>query len=96
MWSDWRPDVVEHDLRQLSEGGLQVLRVFPLWSDFQPLTYLYTGQGKVRELRLGEAPTTYDEAGTAGISLQAMQHFADFADLAEKYGLQLIVGLVTG
>ncbi len=96
MWSDWRPDVVEADLHQLSSGGLQVLRVFPLWPDFQPLNYLYTAQGKIRELRLGEMPLAHDEAGSAGVSCEAMEHFADFADLAEKYGLRLLVGLITG
>ena len=68
MWSDWRPEIVEADLRQLSEGGLQVLRVFPLWPDFQPLTYLYTGHGRIQELRMGETPLAHDEAGTAGVS----------------------------
>ncbi|MGE5530803.1 MAG: hypothetical protein ACM3VW_01630, partial [Bacteroidota bacterium] len=34
MWREWRPDVVNDDLRRLSEAGLQMLRVFPLWSDF--------------------------------------------------------------
>lgn len=29
MWSDWRPDVVDEDLRKLAAAGLQVLRVFP-------------------------------------------------------------------
>ena len=43
MWSDWRPDVVERDLQALAEAGLQILRVFLLWPDFQPLTQLYTG-----------------------------------------------------
>ena len=38
MWSDWRPDVVERELAELSKYGVRVMRVFPLWSDFQPLT----------------------------------------------------------
>lgn len=96
MWSDWRPDVVEQDLRQLSEGGLQVLRVFPLWPDFQPLTNLYTAHGKVQEMRLGEAPLMKDEAGLAGVSTMAVARFAHFADMAEKHNLRLLVGLVTG
>ncbi|MDF1514995.1 MAG: beta-mannanase, partial [Anaerolineae bacterium] len=96
MWSDWRPGVIAQDLQQLSAGGLQVLRVFPLWPDFQPLHYLYTGQGKVRELRLGESPLPDDEMGKAGLSKEMMARFAEFANLADKYGLKLLVGLVTG
>ncbi len=96
MWSDWQPEIVEADLRQLAEGGLQVLRVFPLWPDFQPLTYLYTGHGRIQELRMGETPLAHDEAGAAGVSPRMMQRFADFADMAERYKLRLLVGLVTG
>ena len=25
MWSDWRPDVLEADLKQMSEDGIQVI-----------------------------------------------------------------------
>ena len=46
MWTDWRPDVVATDLKQLADAGLQVLRVFPLWPVFQPLTELKPGGGE--------------------------------------------------
>ena len=96
MWSDWDADVIAADLQQLSQIGLQVLRVFLLWPDFQPLTCLYTGQGQPMEFRFGEDPLPFDEAGQAGVSVKAIDRFAAFANLAEKYGLKLIVGLVTG
>ena len=96
MWSDWKAEVVAADLQQLTQAGLQVLRVFPLWPDFQPLTCLYGGEGQPVEFRLGEEPLPFDEAGQAGVSATAMDHFAEFAGLAEKNGLKLIVGLVTG
>jgi hypothetical protein len=96
MWRDWRPDVVDADLKQLADAGLQTLRVFPLWPDFQPITQLYTGAGRPMELRHGEAPLPDDAAGRAGVSTEAMARFAAFADLAERHGLKLIVGLVTG
>jgi hypothetical protein len=95
MWRDWQPDVVAADLAKLAAAGVQVLRVFPLWPDFQPLTELGTGFGPV-EFRHGEEALTDDEAGQAGVSLVAMQHFAEFADLATQNNLQLIVGLITG
>lgn len=91
MWGDWRPDIVEADLQQLSQAGLQVLRVFPLWPVFQPLTQLYAGGGTPHEMRSGEEPLS-----EAGVSPEAMQHFKLFADLAEKVHIKLIVGLLTG
>ena len=67
MWEDWRPDIVTRDLRRLEQGGLQVLRVFPLWPDFQPLTLLRTGWNPV-EYRHGEVPLPDDPCGQAGLS----------------------------
>ncbi len=95
MWRDWQPDVVARDLDQLAGAGLHVLRVFPLWPDFQPLTQLGTGFGPV-EFRHGEDALADNEAGRAGVSAAAMERFRVFADLADQRGLKLIVGLITG
>ncbi|MDD5603382.1 MAG: hypothetical protein PHG48_04765 [Eubacteriales bacterium] len=96
MWSDWRPDVVEQDLRRLSEAGLKVLRVFPLWPDFQPVCLLRGYTGRPVEFRIGEEALTDDEEGVAGVSREAIGHFEYFAQTAHKYGLQLVVALITG
>ena len=67
MWRDWRPDIVEKDMQQLSVAGLQVLRVFPLWPDFQPITLLKGGAGRPVEMRFGEQVLPDTEAGKAGV-----------------------------
>jgi len=96
MWTDWRLKVVETDLKQLAAAGLQVLRVFPLWPVFQPLAELKAGHGEHGEYRFGESPLPDTEAGRAGVSEEAMAKFKQFADLAEKFNLKLIVSLITG
>ncbi|MBN2390790.1 MAG: cellulase family glycosylhydrolase [Anaerolineae bacterium] len=96
MWRDWQADVVERDFRTLAEEGLQVLRVFPLWPDFQPITQLYGGTGRPVEIRHGEEPLPETEAGQAGVSIEAIQRFEEFMRLAAKHNLKLIVGLITG
>jgi hypothetical protein len=95
MWRDWQPEVVTSDLKQLSEAGLQVLRCFPLWPDFQPITQLYGGGGLLQEIRYGEEPVETGDP-RSGISPIAIDHFAAFADIAQACGLKLIVGLLTG
>lgn len=92
MWSDWRGKVVSRDLAELARGGVEVLRVFPLWPDFQPLQRL----GPRNEYRLGEEPLANDELGRAGLSPTAMAHFAEFLALARRHQLKLIVALITG
>ena len=96
MWSDWRPEVVEEDFRRIAEAGMTLLRVFPLWPDFQPITLLRQGGGAPREYRFGEDPLPDTEAGRAGVSEEMLNRFAVMCGLARKYGLSLLVGLVTG
>ena len=45
MWNDWRADVVEEDFKKLADAEVRVLRIFPLWSDFQPLRMHYAPFG---------------------------------------------------
>jgi len=96
MWADWQPNIVDQDFERLSEAGLQVLRVFPLWPDFQPIMLLRTIRGEPAEIRHGEQPLPDDECGQAGMSAVMMDRFAEFLDLAHKHNLKFIVGLLTG
>jgi hypothetical protein len=92
MWRDWQPDVVEADLRRLAAQGVQVLRVFPLWPDFQPLDPLYSAHARFVEVRHGEAPLPRPD----GLSETMLDRFAAFCDLLQAHGLTCIVGLLTG
>ncbi len=96
MWADWRPDVVKGDLRRLRNGGLEVLRVFPLWPDFQPLTLLRAGGGWGVEFRHGETPLSDDPCGQAGMSAVMMGRFGEFLDMLSAHRLCCVAGLLTG
>jgi hypothetical protein len=96
MWKDWQPDVVEADFKQISEAGMQVIRVFPLWPDFQPIHQFYTGGGEPKEIRFANCPLPGNGPGKDGVSVEALTHFKQLADLAQKNNIKLIVGLVTG
>ena len=96
MWRDWDERTVEEDLRRLAQARITTLRVFPLWSDFQPLRLHMGAHGEPREERLAETPLAFDEAGCAGVDTVMLERFRQFCDLAEKYRLKLIVGLLTG
>lgn len=96
MWSDWRPEVIEKDFQQLSENGITVIRIFPLWPDFQPIVQLYTAKGAEKEIAFADGPLPPTGVGANGMSEEALQKFQVVADLAQKHHLKLIVGLING
>ena len=96
MWRDWQPEVVAEDFRTLSAHGLQVLRVFPLWPDFQPIQALTGGGQQFVEMRFGDRPLPDTPAGRAGVDPVMVEHFRELCRIAGEYRLKLVVGLVTG
>ena len=93
MWSQWRPEIVEQELATLSRYGTRVIRVFPLWSDFQPLTGDCRAGGSYRSYRFRDNQPLPNEAG---VDEEMMKRFRLFCDMAQKYDIKLIVGIVTG
>jgi len=96
MWSDWSAETVALDLQRVAEAGIQVMRVFPLWPDFQPITTIYTNGGRPSGQRHGEERLGDSEIGRAGMSQVMMERFMALADMAHARGIRLIVGLITG
>ncbi len=96
MWSQWQPETITADFRQLAEARLSLVRVFPLWPDFQPLHRLCANLGDFFEYRHGEDPLPDTPAGRAGVDERMLERFRFLADEAQREGLQLVVGLITG
>ena len=93
MWRNWDENAVRSDFKILSENGATYLRVFPIWRDFQPVAPLFDIFGKVREYRLSE-----DQLPTNKYYLDEtmLERFEKFCDIADEFGLKLVVGLITG
>lgn len=96
MWHDWSEEVVRKDLEVCSSKGMKVLRVFPLWSDFQPVERMRGCAGEKMEFRIRENPLSETEEGVAGIDPVMLERFASLCKIAEKNGISLIVGIITG
>ena len=101
MWRKWDAKVVDEDLRVLAENGMRLLRVFPNWADFQPIHACYLSAesfDKVYETRMfdSEEPLPDTPCGRAGVDERMVERFEEFCDIAEKYGIRLIVPLLTG
>ncbi len=93
MWVNFDESVVDADLEALSRCGVNTLRIFPNWCDFQPVTTMYAWRGNFMEYRL-----TGDRFPDNEFYLEPVmiERFLTVCDLAEKYGMKLIVGVVTG
>lgn len=93
MWRRWDEDSVAQDLAALRDTGATVLRVFPNWRDFQPVTACYGANHQLREYRM---PDDAPPARPDYLDPVMLQRFARLCELAAQNGLRLIVGLLTG
>lgn len=92
MWRRWDAKAVEKDVAELSRNGVTVMRVFPLWPDFQPLTRLLGGGGSDRGVAQNDGPLQNE----AGVDEEMMRRFRFLCDVAAKNDVRLVVGLITG
>lgn len=95
MWSNWNESVVDDDFRLLSEAKIKLVRVFPLWSDFQPIEKVYGYGGDVEGFSINGGDTLLDTFDI-GLDETMMERFGKLMDIAEKYGIKLIPSILTG
>lgn len=93
MWVNWDEKVVDNDFNTLSRHGIKYLRVFPNWRDFQPVCKFYTGGNTFREYR-DKNGNLFDNPYYVDYTM--MDKFETLCNLAQKHGLKLIVGIITG
>lgn len=96
MWRDWDADVVERDFTLIEAAKVTVLRVFPLWPDFQPLYAHRTGGGGITEYRYKYDPLPFTEEGRAAVDPVMIERFRWFCDCAQRHNITFVVGLLTG
>lgn len=92
MWRDWRPEAVESEIATLAANGVEVMRVFPLWPDFQPLTRVHGFDNQPKGFLQNDRPLS----NPAGVDEEMMRRFRHFCDMAGRHEIRLVVGLVTG
>ena len=92
MWRNFNIKTVQSDLDLLSANGVDTIRVFPLWSDFQPLISTDMNFNSAYGIRGKD-----DEKVTeCGLSISALQKFEAFLREAQRRNLKVIVSLITG
>ena len=97
MWSDFSIEEVEKDFAAMHDSGINTVRIFPLWEDFQPVKIIADCGNIYRELGFKDgSPLPATGLKSYGIDPVMMERFRAVADCALKYDLQLVVGLLTG
>ena len=97
MWHQWDLAEVEKDFAAMKDAGMNTVRLFPLWSDFQPVQFAYGQRGIPAEFVFADGSALPAKGlGHYGLSEVMIQRFRQVADLAEKYEIKLIVALLTG
>ena len=96
MWNAgrWDPAEIEKDIAALAESGVEVLRIFPTWPDFQPIVRNFKFQRFGAEYlnELTDMPV-YDPLW---LEPGAVERLKFFCDTAQRHGVKLMVSLVTG
>ena len=96
MWraQDWDAAEIKKDLAALAATGVEVMRVFPTWSEFQPIIEYRCGTGNTRGYLYEGSETPIRNLG--GLDEAAMARFRFFCDEAQRNNIKLMVSLVTG
>ena len=89
MWSDFDPDAIDADLSLLSDYGISYLRVFPNWRDFQPIVPMIKYCGNIDEYAAKNSNRYY-------LDFTMLERFSTFLDICDRYGIRVIVALITG
>ena len=93
MWAKYDHALVENDIQCLAQYGVKYMRVFPNWRDFQPVCKLRGWRGSMKQYRMvGDKPLE----NPFGIDANMIARFLDMCDIAERYGIKLVVSVVTG
>ncbi len=93
MWINFDEDSLREDLDALQSIGVNTLRCFPNWRDFQPVIALRGWRGNFKEYRLTGDRLPENEYYIDPVMIE---RFKIFARLAEERGISLIVSVLTG
>ena len=100
-WRNYNESVVEKDLKVLSSYGVNAIRIFPLWPDFQPLTEIRFCNARAAEvsafkMRTGDKPLVYQKFPDSGLDEKQVENMKHLLTVAKENGLQVIVSFITG
>ena len=100
-WRLYDKNVVEKDLSMLSSYGVNTIRIFPLWPDFQPLTEIRfcnakAGEATAFKMRTDDKPLVYQKFPESGLDEKQVENLKHLLTTARENGLKVVISLITG
>jgi len=101
MWKQFDKQVVEKDLALLKEYGVNCIRIFPTWDDFQPIAENPIPKSNFfnslsYKVRVNEKILSDQKFPLSGLSEEKLEQFKTVLDIAKKNGMKVIVAFITG
>lgn len=93
MWIKFDPNAIREDLEILTANGVEYLRVFPNWRDFQPVKILRNWASTFEEYVMNDES---EPTNPYYIDQLMIERFRIFCDICKEYNVKLIVGILTG
>ena len=99
-WKKFDKEVIVKDLQLLKEYGVNCIRVFPMWEDFQPIERYYLPNTPFFEkmpfqMRVNDKPIATQKY-ESGLSEEQIENFKFLLDETKANGFKVIVSFITG
>lgn len=95
MWRKFDAAEIDAEFAQIREMGMDTVRVFPLWDDFQPIYELPSCGNVPRSIGMRHDWNISPEVNPSMIDPAMFEKFDKVVELAGKHQLKLIVALLT-
>ncbi len=97
VWKDWRSEEIDREFGEMESIGINTVRMFLVWDDFQPVKEWYGGhrKSKIRVCFRHDENVTI-ENNPSMIDPVMMERFEQMLDMALKHNLKLMPAFLTG
>lgn len=101
MWKQFDEKIVKKDLAFLAEYGVNCLRIFPTWDDFQPIAENPMPKSKFfnsmsYRVRCNEKILNDQKFSLSGLSEEKLEQFKKVINIAKENGMKVIASFITG
>jgi endo-1,4-beta-mannosidase len=95
MWREFDIDQIDAEFAQIKSMGMNTVRIFPLWRDFQPIKKIRSAGGGLKKIVMEYDDNVTPVENPSMLNPVMLDRFRQVLDVAEKHDLKLVVSLMT-